>query len=45
MSKKHGKKPLVVLYLKIPFFLSIGLKSLLKKPIKTKGFPYLRGFL
>ncbi len=44
MSKKHGKKPLVVLYLKIAF-LSIGLKSLLKKPIKTKGFPYLRGFL
>ncbi len=42
MSKKHGKKPLAVLYLKIPF-LSIGLKSLLKKPIK--GFPYLRGFL
>ncbi len=44
MSKKHGKKPLAVLYLKIPF-LSIGLKSLLKKPIKAKGFPYLRGFL
>ncbi|EJB36486.1 hypothetical protein HPNQ4161_1154 [Helicobacter pylori NQ4161] len=44
MSKKHGKKPLVVLYLNT-FFLSIGLKSLLKKPIKTKGFPYLRGFL
>ncbi|GAA7199472.1 hypothetical protein Kyoto80A_05740 [Helicobacter pylori] len=38
MSKKHGKKPLVVLYLKIPF-LSIGLKSLLKKPIKPKVSP------
>ncbi len=38
MSKKHGKKPLVVLYLKIPF-LSIGLKSLLKNPLKPKVSP------
>ncbi|GAA7294293.1 hypothetical protein HpCK54_00830 [Helicobacter pylori] len=44
MSKKHGKKPLVVLYLKIPFF-KYRVKIVVKKPIKTKGFPYLRGFL
>ncbi|EJB27806.1 hypothetical protein HPNQ4099_1644 [Helicobacter pylori NQ4099] len=37
------KSPCIIL--KNTFFLSIGLKSLLKKPLKTKGFPYLRGFL
>ncbi|GAA7565696.1 hypothetical protein ckin35_14320 [Helicobacter pylori] len=44
MSKKHGKKPLVVLYLKIAFF-KYRVKIVVKKPIKAKGSPYLRGFL
>ncbi|GAA7432592.1 hypothetical protein ckin106_10390 [Helicobacter pylori] len=44
MSKKHGKKPLVVLYLKIAFF-KYRVKIVVKKPIKAKGFPYLKGFL
>ncbi len=30
MSKKHGKKPLVVLYLKIPFF-KYRIKIVVKK--------------
>ncbi|GAA9032083.1 hypothetical protein HpHA137_07190 [Helicobacter pylori] len=38
MSKKHGKKPLVVLYLKIPFF-KYRVKIVVKKPIKPKVSP------